>query len=175
MSTTPPSTATRPAKPLPPPGVAPTRLWLAASRADLAVLMLVTVILLNMSIPNSPKVGSTPKLEKVSGLTASANPFARSLVIAGEPVPDILDAVVVPAGAAQLAGPPRSVARRPASTAPSSSVACLRTVPLLLLPRRDEGERLADLLDRPARRRTRRASSCSPRRPAPTAGSGSRA
>jgi hypothetical protein len=100
-----PSTETRPLKPLSPPGVAPTRLWLAAIVPICAVVMLVTVILLNMSDPNSPKVGATPKLEKVSGLTASTvNPFAP-LVIAGEPVSDILDSVVVPAGAKQLAIP----------------------------------------------------------------------
>jgi hypothetical protein len=85
--------------------VAPTRLWLAAIVPICAVVMLVTVILLNMSDPNSPKVGSTPKLEKVSGLTVStANPFTP-LVVAGEPVSDILDAVVIPAGATQLAIP----------------------------------------------------------------------
>ena len=90
----------RPAKPLPPAGIQPTKIWLAAVVPLLAVGMLVIVIVINIVTAEPPAASSKiPKLEKVSGLSASSiNPFVP-LVAAGEPPSDVLSRVVLPEGA----------------------------------------------------------------------------
>jgi hypothetical protein len=81
-------------------------MWLAAVVPLLAVAMLFIVIVINIATAEPPSASSkVPKLEKVSGLTASsANPFVP-LVAAGEPPNDVLDALVLPDGAVKIASP----------------------------------------------------------------------
>ena len=71
-----------------------------------AVIMLAIVILINMSgNPPASTSGNLPKASGDSGLVVSTtSPFAP-FVYSGEPVPDILNAVVIPAGAVQIALP----------------------------------------------------------------------
>jgi hypothetical protein len=96
----------RPAKPLPPTGIQPTKIWLAAVVPILAVGMLVIVIVINIATAEPPAASSKiPKLEKVSGLTTSSiNPFVP-LVAAGEPPTDVLNQIVLPEGASKSASP----------------------------------------------------------------------
>ncbi len=101
-----PSSAAAPKAPLPPTGFRPTSLKYAAIVPICAAGMLAIVIFINIitaSPPPSTKV--SPKLSNVSGLTPSAtNPFTP-LVTAGEPPDDILNAVVIPAGAVKVGTP----------------------------------------------------------------------
>jgi hypothetical protein len=71
-----------------------------------AVVMLAIVIMLNMGNSGSKATtGVLPKASGNSGLSVSTvNPFAP-YVYSGEPVPDILNAVLLPAGAVQVAVP----------------------------------------------------------------------
>jgi hypothetical protein len=96
----------RPAKPLPPPGFAPTKMWMAAIVPLCAVVMLAVIIIINIATAEPPAaVAPSPKLEKVSGLSPSTtNPFVP-LVVAGEPPGDVLGSVVIPAGSIQTAIP----------------------------------------------------------------------
>ncbi len=96
----------RPTKPLPPKGIQPTKIWLAAIVPILAVGMLLIVIVINIATAEPPAATSKiPKLEQVSGLTASSvNPFVP-LVAAGEPPNDVLSRLVIPEGVTKGAHP----------------------------------------------------------------------
>jgi hypothetical protein len=100
-----PPVAAEEARPLPPPGINPTSIKLAAIVPLVAVVVLAVVIVLNVSSTKSPSAPPSPKLHQVAGLTtSSALPFAP-LVAMGEPPGDIVDSVVVPVGATQVALP----------------------------------------------------------------------
>ena len=94
-------------RPLPPPGIAPTSLRWALVVPLLAVAMLAIVILINVAdAPGPPPASTIPKVSSTVGLTVSPiNPFTPE-VSAGEPVPDILNAVVIPAPATSLGSVP---------------------------------------------------------------------
>lgn len=90
----------RAGRPLPPPGVRPTSLRLAAIVPLTAVVMLAIFIVIN-SFDSSPptRLSVSPKLARVSGLTISPiSPFAPYATPGGEPPPNIVHSVVFPKG-----------------------------------------------------------------------------
>jgi len=101
-----PQASKKAARPLPPPGMNPTSLRLAAIVPLSAVIMLVIVILINILTADGPPTAKvSPKLQSVSGLSPSPrSPFA-ALVFAGEPPDDILNSVVSPLGALEVGTP----------------------------------------------------------------------
>lgn len=94
-------------RPLPPPGIAPTSLKWALVVPLVAVVMLVIVVLINVAdAPGPPPATVIPKVGSLGGLTVSpVNPFVPQ-VTAGEPVPDILNSVVIPSPATSLGSVP---------------------------------------------------------------------